>query len=83
VSSQVVKNSHGPAEYAAYCADVGKCYFLPIAEFANRIAIQLRLAPSRNNQNLRINWAADYEFAAKLGDRGAVAQLGERLAGSQ
>jgi hypothetical protein len=69
--------------YAAYCADVGKCYFLPIAEFANRIAIQLRLAPSRNNQNLRINWAADYEFAAKLGDRGAVAQLGERLAGSQ
>ena len=69
--------------YAAYCPDAGKCYFLPIDDFANRIAIQLRLGPTRNNQNLRINWAKDYEFAARLGRPGAVAQLGERLAGSQ
>jgi PD-(D/E)XK endonuclease len=68
--------------YAAYCADVGKCYFLPIEEFANRIAIQLRLGPTRNNQSVGINWAKDYEFAATLGPQGAVAQLGERRAGS-
>jgi len=27
--------------YAAYCADAGKWYFLPMEEFSNRIAIQL------------------------------------------
>jgi hypothetical protein len=69
--------------YAAYCADLGKCYFMPIDEFSHRAAIQLRLSTARNNQSLRINWAKDYEFAARLSDRGAVAQLGERLAGSQ
>jgi PD-(D/E)XK endonuclease len=68
--------------YAAYCSDVDGCYFLPMTEFSNRIAIQLRLAPTRNNQNQRINWAKDYEFAARLGRPGAVAQLGERRAGS-
>jgi hypothetical protein len=35
--------------YAAYCADIGKCYLLPIGEFAHRIAIQLRLKPPKNN----------------------------------
>jgi hypothetical protein len=69
--------------YAAYCSDVDQCYLLPIDEFPNQIAIQLRLAPARNNQSLGINWAKDYEFAATLGVPGAVAQLGERLAGSQ
>jgi PD-(D/E)XK endonuclease len=68
--------------YAAYCPDLDRCYFLPIKSFANRIVIQLRLAPTKNNQNLRINWARDYEFAATLGHLGAVAQLGERRAGS-
>jgi hypothetical protein len=69
--------------YAAYCPYVGKCYFLPISEFANRIAIQLRLGPTKNNQTRRINWAKDYEFAATLGAPGAIAQLGERLLGMQ
>jgi hypothetical protein len=69
--------------YAAYCSDVDKCYLLPIDVFTNRIAIQLRLAPPRNNQSLRINWARDYEFAATLGRPGAIAQLGERLLGMQ
>jgi PD-(D/E)XK nuclease superfamily protein len=67
--------------YAAYCADIGKCYLLPIGEFAHRIAIQLRLKPPKNNHNLRINWAREYEFAAKLSDLGAIAQLGERVSG--
>jgi PD-(D/E)XK endonuclease len=69
--------------YAAYCRELDKCYFLPITEFSHRIGVQLRLAPTRNNQAARINWAKDYEFAATLGRPGAVAQLGERLAGSQ
>ena len=67
--------------YAAYCADLGKCYFLPFADFAGRRNIQLRLRPARNNQRLRINWAGEFEFAATLGRLGAVAQLGERESG--
>jgi hypothetical protein len=67
--------------YAAYCPDVDKCYFLPVETFGNRVAIQLRLGPTKNNQNLRINWARDYEFAATIGRPGAIAQLGERVHG--
>jgi hypothetical protein len=36
----------------------------------------LRLAPARNNQQIGVTMADDYRL-------GAVAQLGERLAGSQ
>jgi hypothetical protein len=64
--------------FAAYCADTDRCYFLPLTEFAGRSAIQLRLAPTRNNQAAGVNWAKDFEFAAKLGGQGAIAQLGER-----
>jgi len=49
---------------AAYCAELGSCYFLPIGAFSGRTAIQLRLAPARNNQALRVNWAADFAFEA-------------------
>jgi hypothetical protein len=52
--------------FAAYCADTGRCYFLPMEKFEGRTAVQLRLAPSRNNQKMGVNWAEDYEFAAKL-----------------
>src|SRR5512132_1285870 len=55
-----------------------------------RSAVSLRerrsccgLAPTRNNQRLGIHWAEDFEFGATLGrDHGAIAQLGERRAGS-
>jgi hypothetical protein len=67
--------------YAAYCSDLDKCYLLPIDEFPNQIAIQLRLEPTRNNQSLGINWAKDYEFAATISVSGAIAQLGERVSG--
>ena len=67
---------------AAYCAELDRCYLFPIAQFERRRAIQLRLAPSRNNQQVGINWAKDYEFAATLGASGAVAQLGERQSGT-
>jgi hypothetical protein len=62
--------------YAAYCPDIGTCYFLPIEAFANRIAIQLRLGPTKNNQESRINWARDYEFAATLGPLGGRSSAG-------
>lgn len=69
---------------AAYCADLSRCFLIPIHLVANRRAIQLRVAPPRNNQRLRINWADEFDFAATLRRlQGAVAQLEERLAGSQ
>jgi hypothetical protein len=68
---------------AAYSIDLDRCYFLPLNEIW-RQSIQLRLAPTANNQRLKINWAADYDFAAKLArPQGAIAQLGERLRGTQ
>jgi hypothetical protein len=69
---------------AAYCADVDQCYLLPLAMSIGRGMVQLRLAPSKNNQQLRINWARDYEFGATLQQlQGPIAQLGERLSGTQ
>ncbi len=67
--------------FAAYCAEIDQCYFLPIEQFPHRRNVQLRLAATRNNQRLLVNWAKDFEFEAKLGTSGAVAQLGERSDG--
>jgi hypothetical protein len=70
--------------FAAYCADTDKCYYLPLTMIGSRSHIQLRTGPTRNNQRLGVHWAEDFEFAATLAQlQGAVAQLGERLAGSQ
>ena len=60
-----------------------KCYFLPFDVVAGQRTIRLRLGPTLNNQRLGIRWAKDFEFGATLSRLGAVAQLGERLAGSQ
>ena len=68
--------------FGVYCPDEDRCYFLPIEHFPQQRAIRLRLRPTRNNQRLRICWADDHDFAARLGRPGAVAQLGERRAGS-
>ena len=66
---------------AAHCAETERCYLLTPWRFAGQTAVQLRLAPTRNNQSERINWADDFEFAATLASLGAVAQLGERQHG--
>ena len=66
---------------AAYCGDLDTSYLLPIDRFDGRSAIQLRLAPARNNQRQLVNWAADYRLEATLKRLGAVAQLGERCHG--
>jgi PD-(D/E)XK endonuclease len=68
--------------FAAYSVDTDCCYYLPLERFPHSRSIQLRLGPTRNNQRQRVNWAGDFEFAARLGGYGAVAQLGERDAGS-
>ena len=67
---------------AGYCAELGVGYLLPPSAFVGRAAVQLRLAPARNNQRHGINWARDFEFAATLASLGAVAQLGERQSGT-
>jgi hypothetical protein len=60
---------------AIYCHELDRCYLLPIALVAGRSCVHLRLAPSKNNQKRSIHWAEHYEL-------GAIAQLGERRAGS-
>ena len=61
---------------AAYCRETAECYFIPIGLVDGRVSISLRLVPARNNQKVLVHWAADYRL-------GAIAQLGERLTGSQ
>ena len=61
---------------AVYCGDLDSCYLLPIDLAAGRGVVSLRLRRTRNNQRAALNWAAEYEFS------GAVAQLAERVAGS-
>jgi hypothetical protein len=64
--------------------DLDRCFLIPIELVEKRPTIQLRVSPTLNNQNRRSNWADDFDFEATLRrHQGAVAQLGERLAGSQ
>ncbi len=73
-----VRTQYGATEiegFAAYCRDLDRCFFLPIAEFLGRTNAHLRLGPARNGQLRGVKMAADYPL-------GAVAQLGERRAGS-
>ena len=60
---------------AAYCPDLDECFCLPIELVEGMTAIHLRLGPAKNGQLAALHFAADYRL-------GAVAQLGERRAGS-
>ncbi len=68
---------------AAHCALTDSTYLIPPDIFDGRPEIWLRLAPTKNNQRLGVNWARDFEFGARLGPyaEGAIAQLGERVHG--
>jgi PD-(D/E)XK nuclease superfamily protein len=82
----VRRTYYSPSEldaFAAYAPATGLCYFASFDEIGSRQALHLRLEPTMNNQVKGIRWARDHEFAATIGRLGAVAQLGERLAGSQ
>jgi hypothetical protein len=61
---------------AAYCAELEECFYVPISEVDGRRIIHLRTRPARNGQRKRLHFSAQYRL-------GAIAQLGERLAGSQ
>ena len=66
----MIKLPYGPDEIdalAAYCADTDRCYFIPLERMCGRTSIQLRLAPTVNNQAHGISWAREFEFAATLG----------------
>ncbi len=68
----------------AYCSDVDSCFVLEPEHFVGRRLVHLRLAPTRNNQRRGINWANDFALESlRFTSPGAIAQLGERLAGSQ
>jgi hypothetical protein len=67
---------------AAFCETVGTCFLLPVEMSVNRTTVLLRLAPTQNNQRLRVNWARDFELGATLAKlNGPIAQLGERSDG--
>ena len=81
-----------------YSPELRRCFLIPIEHVSGRRVTHLRLDPSRNNQAERVKWARDYELAAMIGGLrqrqveatatipqtrlGAIAQLGERVAGS-
>jgi hypothetical protein len=74
-----VRSSYGADEIdaiAAYCMDLNRSYLLPVDQFAEQGMVHLRLHATRNGQIAAINFASNFEL-------GAVAQLGERLAGSE
>jgi PD-(D/E)XK endonuclease len=68
--------------FAAYCPELRKCYLIPFESIIPSGQFRMRVGPTRNNQQLHVRWAKDYEFAATLTRLGAIAQLGERVAGS-
>jgi PD-(D/E)XK endonuclease len=53
---------------AAYNLELDRSYFIPFQEIRNRAYLQLRLDPCRNNQQIGVNWAADFDFTARLRD---------------
>ena len=61
---------------AVYCGALSRTYLVPVDRIAGLGMFSLRLTAARNKQRASLNWAADYEFP------GAVAQLEERVAGS-
>ena len=80
-----VRTTYAPDEVdaiAVYCAQLRRCFLVPINEVAGRSDLHLRLTPARNNQQFGVRMASDYDLAKMLVDQGAIAQLGERVTGS-
>ena len=62
-----VYQRHEVDAFAAYCADLRQCYFLPFDCIPPGGTLQLRLSRPRNNQELGVHWAKQYELADTLG----------------
>jgi prevent-host-death family protein len=75
-----VRTTYGEDEvdlFGIYCGALDRCYLLPSQLVAGKHHVQLRLTRPRNSQRAGVILAGDYEF------HGAIAQLGERSAGSR
>ena len=75
-----VRSSYSPEEIDAvgvWCEPLDRCYLLPAKLVAGMRALHLRVQWPKNGQRAALHWAADYELP------GAIAQLGERLRGTQ
>lgn len=73
---------------AAYCPDLDRCFYLPAPLVERRRHMHLRLARARNGQQAGILWATRFDFCQidwsdPEGCLGAIAQLEERLRGTQ
>ncbi len=81
----LIRRQYQPDEIdaiAGYCAELDVCYLVPKELSVQRATVQLRLAPTKNNQWARVNWARDFELGATLmALQGPIAQLGERRDG--
>jgi prevent-host-death family protein len=62
---------------AVYCGTLDRCYLLPGSLAVRRNEISLRVTPPLNGQRASLNSASQFQF------QGAIAQLGERLSGTQ
>jgi hypothetical protein len=49
---------------AAYCAELDRCYLIPVSAIHGRRNVQLRLGPTANNQERGIRWANRYELGS-------------------
>ena len=83
----LINRRYEPGEFdlfGIYCHEIRQCFLLPADDFVGFRQVHLRVAPSRNNQELGVRWAREYEFGATI-ERlyGPIAQLGERLDGIQ
>jgi hypothetical protein len=61
----IVHRGYSPEEIdaiAAYCAELGRSFYLPMEILAGRSLVHLRLTSARNNQRLGVNWADDFDF---------------------
>ena len=73
-----IKGTYSPDEVdviAGYCADLKRCFAVPITHFGRSGYLQLRLSPARNGQLAGLHFAGDYPL-------GAIAQLEERVSGT-
>jgi PD-(D/E)XK nuclease superfamily protein len=63
--------------FGVYCYELNRCYLLEADGLVGRRSIYLRLSEPKNAQRACVNLASDFSF------HGAIAQLGERLRGTQ
>ena len=61
---------------AAYCPELNRCFAVPMTKFGGSGDLYLRVEPTKNGQRAGLHFADDYSL-------GAIAQLEERLTGSQ